>query len=219
VIIIALSAAATAGYAPIRASHLSHVLLSQVPFVIRFFVEGTTVHVSLALLDIMFILTLYRIGHNLRRASTEALTTSFRNEELAATLVEEKAKIEALNIQLRESEERFRALSEATFEGIAIHEDGIAVDFNQAATQMFGYTEEEAIGMHVFDLLQPETRAIAIQNMRTNYEKPYEVQGIRKDGTIFPLEIQGKTVPYKGKQARVVAIRDITRRKETEARP
>ena len=113
-IIIALSAASTAAYAPLRASHLAQVLLSQVPFAIRFFAEGTTIHVSLALLDIMYILTLYRVGRNLRRASTEALTTSFRNQELAATLAEDKARIEALNAQLQESEERFRGLAEAT---------------------------------------------------------------------------------------------------------
>ena len=216
VIIIALSAASTAGYAPIRASHLSHVLLSQVPFVIRFFAEGTTVHVSLALLDIMYILTLYRVGQNLRRASTEALTTSFRNEELAAKLAEEKSKIETLNIQLQESEERFRGLSEATYEGVAIHDNGVIVDVNQAAIQMLGYTESEAIGMHISDLLLPESHEVAVSHMQTDYEKPYEVQGVRKDKSVLPIEVQGKTVPYKGKVARVVAVRDLTSRKQAE---
>lgn len=216
VIVIGLSAGATAGYAPIRASHMAHILLSLVPLIIRFFAEGSTVHVMLALLASMYILTLYRIGHNLRRASTDALTTSFRYQELAATLAEEKAKTEALNAQLQQSEARFRALSEATFEAVAIHEDGIAVDVNRAATQMFGYTEDEAIGMHIFDLLLPASRTIAIQHVQAGYEEPYEAQGIRKDGTIFPLEIQGKSVPYKGGLARVVAARDITGRKQAE---
>ena len=66
----------------------------------------------------MYILTLFRIGHNLHLASTDALTTGLRNEQLAGILAKEKAKIEALNAELQESEERFRGLSEATFEGV-----------------------------------------------------------------------------------------------------
>ncbi|MCK4965983.1 PAS domain S-box protein, partial [bacterium] len=40
---------------------------------------------------------------------------------------------------LEESEERFRRLSEATFEGIVIHEEGIILDVNKTFAEMFGY--------------------------------------------------------------------------------
>lgn len=48
---------------------------------------------------------------------------------------------------LQESEERFRALHEASFGGISIHEKGIILDCNRSLEEMTGYSREELIGM------------------------------------------------------------------------
>ena len=53
---------------------------------------------------------------------------------------------------LRESEERFRMLSEAAEEGIAIHDKGLIVDANEALARMFGFEPSELIGMHAQSL-------------------------------------------------------------------
>ncbi len=50
----------------------------------------------------------------------------------------------------------------------------------------------------------------------TDYEKPYEVLGIRKDGSTFPVEIIGKATTYKGRKVRVGSVQDITERKRVE---
>jgi Amt family ammonium transporter len=52
--------------------------------------------------------------------------------------------------------------------------------------------------------------------MHTKNENPYEAEGIRKDGSLFPLEVQAKTMPYRGRDVRVAAIRDLTWRKAME---
>lgn len=117
---------------------------------------------------------------------------------------------------LRESEERFHCLSEATSEGIAINDKGIVVDANQVFATMFGYEFDEVIGMPAITVLTPDTREITINNIQSGYDKPFEVMGLRKDGATFPVEIIAKTVNYKGRIARVALLRDITERKRTE---
>lgn len=118
---------------------------------------------------------------------------------------------------LQESEERFRRLSGATFEGIVVHDRGKIIDANQAICQMFGYDISELIGINGLDLIAPEDRDVVLKNMVTGYEKPYEVIGFRKNGSTFPVEIEAKVLPYEGRELRVAALRDITQRKEAEA--
>jgi PAS domain S-box-containing protein len=117
---------------------------------------------------------------------------------------------------LQESEERFRCLSEATSEGIIIHEQCIILDTNQALAQMSGYEIEELIGKNGLELLTPESQNVVLERIQTADQNPYEAIALRKDGSQFPVELQGKTIPYQNQLVRVVAIRDITARKQTE---
>ncbi|MBI5215309.1 MAG: PAS domain S-box protein [Ignavibacteriae bacterium] len=118
--------------------------------------------------------------------------------------------------KLRESEERFRQLSEASFEGIAIHSQGILLEGNTTLARMFGYDLQEMIGKNATDFAAPESKALVEKNIRSGIESPYETVGIRKDGTTFPVELIGRAMNYHGKNARVTAIRDITERKQAE---
>lgn len=120
-------------------------------------------------------------------------------------------------VALKESEQRFRSLSRATFEGIIIHEQGKIVDINLTAAQMFRYESSEMIGMNGLKLVLPKYQNLVWQNLASGYEKPYEVIGLKKDGTTFPMEIEAKVFFYQGNQHRVAALRDITERKKAEA--
>ncbi len=117
---------------------------------------------------------------------------------------------------LKESEERFRSLSEATFEGIFIHDEGTILDVNQAAAELFGYQIDELIGQNVLGLAAPESRETVLSYVQAGYEKPYEAVGLRKDGSTFHGELIGKAFPYQGRTVRVVAVRDITESKRVE---
>ncbi|MFH0996309.1 MAG: PAS domain S-box protein [Pseudomonadota bacterium] len=118
---------------------------------------------------------------------------------------------------LRESEEQFRALSEATFEAIFLSEKGICMGQNMTAEKMFGYTLSEAAGRPGTEWIVPEDRQKVMDNMLSGYEAPYEVIALRKDGGTFPAEIQGKMMHYRGRMVRVTALRDITEHKLAEA--
>ncbi|MBE9469184.1 MAG: PAS domain S-box protein [Bacteroidetes bacterium] len=121
--------------------------------------------------------------------------------------------------KLKESEERFKKLSRLTFEGIFIHKNGILKDVNLSGAKMLGYEYEEIIGKQIIKLLVPEEyHKIIADNIKENYTLPYEVEGIKKDGTRFPIEVEGKCILLKSENnnIRVAAVRDITERKIAE---
>ncbi len=114
---------------------------------------------------------------------------------------------------LRESEERHRALSDLTSEGVSIHEDGVILEANQAFADMYGYSISELIGMAVLDLTTPEYRHDVADRMTRNKTDTYESVSFRKDGSQIPVEIRAKKIVYKGRQMRVSRIRDLTETK------
>ncbi|MFW5759040.1 MAG: PAS domain-containing sensor histidine kinase, partial [Bacteroidota bacterium] len=115
-----------------------------------------------------------------------------------------------------ENEERFKALHNASFGGISIHDKGVILECNQGLSEMTGYSIDELIGMDGLLLIAPESRNMVIKNMMKAYEKPYEAFGLRKNGEIFPLQLEARNIPYKGKTVRTVEFRDITERKQIE---
>jgi PAS domain S-box-containing protein len=117
---------------------------------------------------------------------------------------------------LRESEERFRRLLEATEEGIAIHDNGLILDTNERLAAIFGYELYEIVGMNIVELTAPQSRDNVIKNIISGYDRPFEASAIRKDGSQFPVEIIGRAAHYQGKEAKVSIIRDISERIRVE---
>lgn len=117
---------------------------------------------------------------------------------------------------LRESEERFRALHNASFGGIAIHDKGVIVDCNQGLSEITGYSMAELVGMDGLSLIAEKSRNDVMNNILSGYEKPYESIGLHKNGKEFPLRLEAKNIPYNGKILRVAEFRDISEQKQAE---
>ena len=118
--------------------------------------------------------------------------------------------------ELFESNERFKTLSSVTSEAIFLSDKGRVFDANESAIKMFGYSNEEIIKMQAADLFDEESRQIVKSYIDSGYSEPYEIIGVKKNGTKFHVEILGKNYLYKGRNIRVTSVRDITLIKETE---
>lgn len=115
-----------------------------------------------------------------------------------------------------ESEQRFKALHNASFGGIIIHEHGKILDCNEGVSDIFGFSREELIGNNALMLAADDWKNIVQNSFAKGSEKPYEVFGKRKNKQVFPARIEARNMPYKGKEVRVAEIRDITDQKQHE---
>ena len=119
---------------------------------------------------------------------------------------------------VRESEERLRKFSEATQVGIVFHEDGIVTDCNEALLRLTGYRQDQLIGSEIIQYVSPGHREAALDIVRKGLEHPYESEIIAADGALIPVEFEGRTLPFNGKVYRLSVVRDIRRRKASQAR-
>ncbi len=129
---------------------------------------------------------------------------------------ENEEKIIKEKIRAEESEQRYKALHNASFGGIVIHDKGIILDCNQGLSTITGYLVEELIGMDGLLLIAEEYRDIVRGKIKQQNEEPYEVMGVRKNGEEYPLRLEARNIPYKGKTVRSTEFRDFTKEKETE---
>ncbi len=119
---------------------------------------------------------------------------------------------------LAASEDRFRRLSEATFEGIGISENGRIIDANRQLAEMFGCELDELIGREVKEFVAPEHVEGVMDSIRSEEGGLFEHTARRVDGSVLYVETQGRDASYKGKKVRVSVVRDITERKRAESR-
>ena len=131
---------------------------------------------------------------------------------IARDITENRIAAEAL----QDSEKRFRRLAEAAFEGIVISDQGLFLDVNNQIASFLGYEPSEMIGMYVLDFVAKEWRDLVREQIQTESEDLYECFLQRRDGSTFPVEVRAKSLPYKGKNVRVTALRDVTESKKAE---
>jgi PAS domain S-box-containing protein len=124
-------------------------------------------------------------------------------------------------------ERRFRELLEAAPDAIIeVDREGRIMLLNLVTEKQFGYTREELLGQNV-DILVPESlRGFHGTHRSSYFDHPstrpmgsgLKLQGQRKDGSTFPVEISLSPVKSEHGMRVTAIIRDITDRKQTEAR-
>ncbi len=123
-----------------------------------------------------------------------------------------------VNGALRESLDNFQRLFNATFEGILVHDGRRILDVNEALLSMLGYAREEVVGRSPLSMVEPHYH----ERVRRHYQEKAGglLEGTlhRKDGTPLQVEMAARDLAYEGHQARVVTVRDISRRKQAEER-
>ena len=134
--------------------------------------------------------------------------------EVAERLAEVESK-------LLKSEERYHDLIEFANAGIIVAEGDVITDINKRAEELYGYEKDELIGQSP-RLLTPEqywAKHYEVLEEVAKYGRSktsmFEEEGIRKDGTFFPLEISFSLTGKKNKTV-IGVIRDLTERKKRE---
>jgi PAS domain S-box-containing protein len=115
-----------------------------------------------------------------------------------------------------ESQQRFRNLAAATFEGIAITENAVIIDVNDQLLDMFGYTRDEALGKPLTVAVAPESLDNVTYMIRSGANEPYEATVLRSDGSRFQIEVRARSFTLGNRSVRISAFRDITLRKQAE---
>ncbi len=116
---------------------------------------------------------------------------------------------------LRESELQFRALSEATFEAVLVHDAGTILFANASAHTM---SQRDVLrGTNMFDYIAPESRDIVREMSTTGDTRPYQATALRADGSTFAAEARGRSIQYRGRTVRIVTIRDVSEQRRLEA--
>ncbi len=123
---------------------------------------------------------------------------------------------------LRESEERFRTVTEGSLTGIYLIQDGKFQYANPAMAETFGYAAHDIIGkLSVRDLVHPDDRELVEENLRRRLEGEvdsihYEFRGVRRDGSTIYCEVLGRRRGYRGEPAVLGTIVDVTDRRRAQ---
>ncbi|MBV5318071.1 MAG: PAS domain S-box protein [Desulfobulbaceae bacterium] len=122
----------------------------------------------------------------------------------------------------RESEERYRLMFDSAADAMFLidTETTLIIKANRRASELYGYEEEKLLAKKSEELsAEPEDTNRRIREARAvpgeRISIPLRLHR-KKDGTVFPVEITARTIPLQGQQVLLVAVRDITKRKQME---
>jgi PAS domain S-box-containing protein len=128
---------------------------------------------------------------------------------------------QAIEGELRESEEKYRNVVERANDGITIIQDGTVKYANPRLAEMWGGSVEEVIGTSFLDYVHPDARdqvAERYEQRMIGQEKlgRYEIALQRRDGSPLFAEINAALTTLAGRPADLVIVRDITARMQAE---
>ena len=145
--------------------------------------------------------------------------------ELARALGGMRDELQSLTDGLRDQAQQTQAIIDNMVDGlITIDEHGLIDAFNPAAEQIFGFTADEVLRQNV-NILMPSPHRERHDDYIRNYRSTgvariigtgREVEGQRKDGSLFPMELAISQISRHGKAMYVGMVRDITERKRIE---
>jgi len=159
------------------------------------------------------------LGRLSRAFDAMAVDVAQTQTRLQQDLAERKRADEALRkseAALRASEEHYRAMFNASIDGLALwNAAGRIVDTNPALWRMYGYSDGE------FSALPPGTwegpcyQSAFLRAVAAGQSLHAEVTEQRKDGSLIDLEVHGIPMQYQGQPHVLTIARDITEKKRS----
>ena len=137
----------------------------------------------------------------------------------------DQSHLKRIEMELEEQAQHTQTILDNMVDGIITIDDvGIIGSFNPAAESIFGYTSAEVLGRNV-SMLMPNPHQQAHDSYLCNYRATgvariigigREVEGQRKDGSLFPMDLAISEISRQGQPLFVGMVRDITERKRME---
>jgi len=128
----------------------------------------------------------------------------------------------SLENKLAESEAKYRLMVENSMDGIAIYGEWRFLYVNRAFLTMFGYEDmEEVKGMDILQIIAPDSQVSFLERIHWDRSmkgglKVFEGYGLKKDGTVFAMEMSAFPTLFAGQDVHQITFRDITEKKEME---
>lgn len=128
-------------------------------------------------------------------------------------------------LELQESEEKFRALFNNANDMITLHSldpgglPGQYLEVNDEACRRLNYTRNELLAMSPKDIVAPESASEIRKNvemLRKNRHATFEMVHLTKDGQRIPVEVSAHLFEFYGKTMVLALVRNITERKQIE---
>lgn len=136
------------------------------------------------------------------------------------------AQADRQRVALSDSEAKYRTLVDTMGEGVTVVQDERVAFANPAIARMMGYAPEEMIGLHFSRTFTSESASLVASRHRERInsvgaiEPPqrYEVQLVRKDGSVFWAELDARRTEFHGRTAVTALFRDVDERRRSETR-
>ena len=144
-------------------------------------------------------------------------SSAWTSAGIRIVFIEEADDLQSEADLLHESEKRFHLLSEAAFEAVILHKQGVLLKANAQFYKMFGYDSQELLGTRIMPQVFAEKNS---DSAKPKTEKktapPYETVGYKKDGTQFPILVNTRPSRYHGRMVKMSTIQDLTGNRQTQ---
>ena len=224
-----LCAGAVSSNAPILGSFYAFSIPAFLPIIINLFIHASNINLAIGSATIVYAFAMASLAKKVHLATVGYIELKFEN-------IEEKQKVDAANIKLRDeieertkteealsiSEERYRTIVDLSPDGIIVHCEGKLVFINKAGADLMGVTSiDSVLGKPVIDFVAPESHSVTLARMKEVMEKKVvapviESAFLRQDGSRIDVDVTGAPLIYYGKPSIMAIFRDITERKRAE---
>ncbi len=119
-----------------------------------------------------------------------------------------------LELDLRKSERKYRALVEHALIGIGIHQNGVLLFANPKLAALLGYAPEGVVGSEIAGMIHPDERDFVMARSRRRQAgggepETYELRLLKKDGNVVHTLISNAVIEYNGSPATMITVADI----------
>ncbi len=177
----------------------------------------------------VIILTGYTNVEFSRRSLSKGISDYLLKDELSSTLLYKtivySIERNVYSRKLKKSEQNYRHLFEFSPVPMMVYdlESLNFLDVNKAAIQHYGYSKEDFLNMTLQDIRPPETKEDLNKALKSVRLQPDKINVViakhqKKSGEIIQVEVEGSSIEYKDRDARLVLADDITEKLKEEQR-